>query len=352
MNQVVKVCNSNEIDTALSQMANSELLVLISPDNYFEQCVNKMKELVPNVPNIGISGQGYFATNDCANDIILIGYQGCEAITDVITDTKMPIYHMSKLEQNVQKIAPGKNNTVCLDFTTGNDSIIITTLNVCLQPKGVHLVGATAGNGKVSCNGIIYTNSCVYALLKNKNGSIYIYKENIYEKDESMPKFIATKVDTNAQKLITIDNQSAASIYQNSLHIKDSDIEHQTFKNPIGRLVGNEIYIISIKATCSDGSLECYKRTNSMDSLTILKLGDYADINDKTVATIKHDLSSLKGVFSINCVFRYLMFNDLKYMSTYLSKMNALGSHVGLVGYGEHYNNQHVNQTMTCFAFD
>ena len=36
----------------------------------------------------------------------------------------------------------------------------------------------------------------------------------------------------------------------------------------------------------------------------------------------------------------------------YLRDMGALGNHAGLVGYGEHYNNQFVNQSMTCVVFE
>ena len=39
-------------------------------------------------------------------------------------------------------------------------------------------------------------------------------------------------------------------------------------------------------------------------------------------------------------------------MQEYLKKMSALGSHAGLVGYGEHYNNRFVNQSMTCVVFE
>lgn len=132
----------------------------------------------------------------------------------------------------------------------------------------------------------------------------------------------------------------------------ESDIESQTFKNPIGREVGEDIYIISIKSHCPDGSLECYKRANHMDTLTILRLGDYDAIIKDTVSKIKRDMPSIKGVFSVNCIFRYMMFNDMHYMGDYLGNMNQLGNHVGLVGCGEHFRTQHVNQTMTCLVFD
>lgn len=352
MNQIVKVCNTTNLEDSLKELSSADLVVLMAPSAVFEQCAGTVNAIIPNVPNIGVCGQGYYQLNDHPEDIIVIGFTGCQTIVDVIPDAGKPILSVQKLMDNVKDIQGNASNTVCLDFTTGNDSVIVTTFNACLNEKGISLIGATAWDNKVSCNGVVYENACVYALIKNLNGTIRSYKENIYSIDETMPKFIATKIDAEAQKIISLDNQSASTVYQNTLNISEAAIESQTFKNPIGRLVGDEIYIISIKSRCSDGSLECYKRANHMDSLTILQLDDYETIIQDTVSMIKRDIPSLKGVFSINCILRYLMFNDLNYMGDYLKTMNQLGTHVGLVGCGEHYKTQHVNQTMTCFAFD
>ena len=40
------------------------------------------------------------------------------------------------------------------------------------------------------------------------------------------------------------------------------------------------------------------------------------------------------------------------YMSTYAKDMASLDAHMGIVGGGEQYNNQHVNQTMVCVVFE
>jgi hypothetical protein len=82
-----------------------------------------------------------------------------------------------------------------------------------------------------------------------------------------------------------------------------------------------------------------------------MELKDYRQIVEETVRNIKSDLPSVKGVLSVNCLFRYLLFQQEHYLSEYLSKMNFT-SHGGLVGYGEHYYKQHINQTMCCLAFD
>lgn len=352
MNQIVKVCNVTNLEDSLKELSSAELVVLMAPSAAFEQSVGIIKNTIPDVPNIGVCGQGYYQLNDCPENIIVVGFLECQAVVDVIPEATKPILSVRKLMDNVKDIQGNADNTVCLDFTTGNDSVIVTTFNACLNESGISLIGATAWDNKVSCNGIVYENACVYTLIKNLNGTIRSYKENIYSVDENMPQFVATKIDEEAQKIISLDNQSASVVYQNTLNISESEIESQTFKNPIGRLVGDEIYIISIKSHCSDGSLECYKRANHMDALTILKLDDYETIIRDTVSVIKRDIPSLKGVFSINCILRYLMFNDIGYMEDYLRTMNQLGTHVGLVGCGEHYKTQHVNQTMTCFAFD
>ena len=71
-----------------------------------------------------------------------------------------------------------------------------------------------------------------------------------------------------------------------------------------------------------------------------------------TIRKICQDFPRRSAVFSVNCLFRYKLFSENGYMQEYLNEMGALGSHSGLVGYGEHYNNQFVNQSMTCVVFE
>ena len=71
-----------------------------------------------------------------------------------------------------------------------------------------------------------------------------------------------------------------------------------------------------------------------------------------TIQQICKDFPQRSAVFSVNCLFRYKLFSERNYMQKYLQDMAALGSHAGLVGYGEHYNNRFVNQSMTCVVFE
>ena len=114
---------------------------------------------------------------------------------------------------------------------------------------------------------------------------------------------------------------------------------------------GQDICIISIKEVAGN-SLVCYRQVNDSDVLTLLELQDYKEIVEQTIEKIRSDFSRISGVFSVNCVFRYLLFQQEKQLDSYLKAMGSLGNHAGFFGFGEHCNNQFVNQTMTCVVFE
>ena len=67
---------------------------------------------------------------------------------------------------------------------------------------------------------------------------------------------------------------------------------------------------------------------------------------------IKSDFNHVSGIISINCVFRYIVFNDNHYTDEYLKAMSKIGTSCGFFANGEHYNGQFVNQSMSCVVFE
>ena len=149
----------------------------------------------------------------------------------------------------------------------------------------------------------------------------------------------------------SLNGRPARQVYQDILHISEQQILTQTFKNPFGKINGDETCIISIKDV-SGNALSCFRQVNDSDVLSLLELGDYKAIVRSTIQKICQDFPRRSAVFSVNCLFRYKLFSEAGYMQEYLGEMGALGNHAGLVGYGEHYNNQFVNQSMTCVVFE
>lgn len=351
MRQFFGMSGNGDLNEAVRGLKNPQLIMLLSNGDQFEAHVKKLEELYPNVPSIGCIGMSYDTKVVEKGVGVIAFYDGVSATANVLEEVSvMPVKYIERLEKDVHNIDASKQNTVCIDFCSGNDACVLTTLYSVLKHNNISLVGGTGDAGRVSANGKVYQDAVAYALVKNNHGKVKAYKENIYHQMGNY-RFIASKTDKANYIMGQLNGMPAKQVYQEILNISEKDIQTQTFKNPFGKINGDETCIISIKEV-SGNALICFRQVNDSDVLIMLELGDYRETVRDTIRTIKNDFRHISAVFSVNCLFRYLLFSDNHYMEEYLREMSVLGSHAGLVGYGEHYNNQFVNQSMTCVVFE
>ena len=337
-------------EMCIRDSSNPAFLILMSNAEQFETHVAELEELYPGVPSIGCIGMSY-QTSVTEKGVSVTAFEGVEAVTDVLEQASiMPVKYISRVEKALQKINASSENTVCIDFCTGNDAAVLTTMYSILEKKKISLTGGTGDGGKVSVNGTVYTDADVFAFVKNNGGKVRVYKENIYYPNPQY-RFIASKTDRSKYTVGELNGKPARQAYQDTLGIREQDIVNQTFKNPLGKMNGDDIYIISIKEVVGN-ALACFRQVNDTDVLTLLQQKDYRDVVEETLQKIQHDFLKVSGIFSINCLFRYQHFQKDDYFDKYLQSMGALGIHTGIVGYGEHYNAQFVNQTMSCVVFE
>jgi hypothetical protein len=336
---------------AVRGLNNPQLIMLMSNSSQFEKHVRELEELYPQVPSIGCIGMCY-DTNVAENGVGIVAFlDGVKAAANVLEQVSvMPIKYIRRLEDDLQALGASREDTICIDFCAGNDACVLTTIHTALRRREISLVGGTGDAGKVSANGKIYPDSVAYALVKNQGGRIKAYKENIYQKMGNY-QFIASNTDKARYIMGALNGKPAKQVYQDILHVTEKQILTQTFKNPFGKINGDETCIISIKDV-QGSALACFRQVNDSDVLVLLELADYKKVVKETIQKIHKDFPKRSAVFSVNCLFRYKLFSENGYMQEYLKEMSTLGPHAGLVGYGEHYNNQFVNQSMTCVVFE
>ena len=351
MKQFFGMSQNGNLQEAVQGLQNPQLIMLLSNAEQFEKHVAELEKLYPKIPSIGCIGMSY-ATRIVEKGVGIIAFtDGITATANVLEEVStMPVKYIERLQQDIRKVNASPKDTVCIDFCAGNDACVLTTIYSVLGRENIALVGGTGDAGKVSANGKVYQDAVAYALVKNNHGRVKAYKENIYHQKGNY-YFIASKTDKANYIIGELNGRPAKQVYQDILHISEKEITTQTFKNPFGKLNGNDICIISIKEVTGN-ALTCFRQVNDSDVLIMLELGDYRKIVKETIQTIRRDFPHPSAVFSVNCLFRYLLFNDNNYMGDYLREMGTLGNHVGFVGYGEHYNNRFVNQSMTCVAFE
>ncbi len=325
--------------------------MLLSNSEQFEAHVRELERLYPGIPSIGCIGMSY-DTKIVEKGVGVIAFtDGVTAAANVLESVSvMPVKYINRLEEDVKKVNASQKDTVCIDFCSGNDACVLTTLYSVLRQKNISLVGGTGDAGKVSANGVVYEDAVAYAIVKNNNGRVKTYKENIYHQMGNY-SFIASRTDKANYIIGELNGKPAKQVYQDILHVTEKEILTQTFKNPFGKINGDDTCIISIKEV-NGNALTCFRQVNDSDVLILLELGDFKETVRNTIRTIKQDFPRPSAVFSVNCLFRYLLFTENNYMNDYLREMSALGNHAGFVGYGEHHNNQFVNQSMTCVVFE
>ena len=351
MRQFFGMSESGNLSEAVRGLERPQFIMLMSNSDQFEAHVKALEARYPGVPSIGCIGMSY-DTRIVEKGVGVAAFlDGVSATANVLEQVStMPVKYIRRLEEDLTKVDASSSNTVCIDFCAGNDACVLTTINSVLKKRKIQLVGGTGDGGKVSMCGRIYEDSVAYALVKNNGGRVKTYKENIYRQLGNY-RFIASNTDRANYIIGSLNGQPAKQVYQSILHVTDQEILTQTFKNPFGKLNGDDTCIVSIKDV-SGNALACFRQVNDSDVLNLLQLADYREVVRETIETICREFPRRSAVFSVNCLFRYKLFSEQGYMQKYLQDMGALGSHAGLVGYGEHYNNRFVNQSMTCVVFE
>ena len=351
MKQFFGMSQRGNLEEAVRGLHSPQFIMLLSNDAQFEAHVQALERLFPNVPSIGCIGMSY-QTGIVENGVGVIAFSdGVTAAANVSEHAStMPVKYIHRLERDMQQVGGSREDTVCIDFCSGNDACVLTTIHTALRKQGISLVGGTGDQGRVSANGRVYPDAVAYGLVRNLHGRVKTYKENIYHQLGNY-RFIASGTDRSNYILGSLNGRPAKQVYQSILHVTDQEILTRTFQNPFGKINGNDTCIISIKDV-QGNALACFRQVNDSDVLILLELGDYRAITQDTIRQICQDFPRRSAVFSVNCLFRYKLFSEQGYMQEYLREMAALGNHAGLVGYGEHYNDRFVNQSMTCVVFE
>ena len=351
---------SSAVAEVTSKAGNPSLLVLLCAYEHLKDASEAISSKYPDIPLIGTSTTSYFDTESSDKRMVLLSF-GSDVVAEVgilRNLSSAPLADISAMEQKVSKIQPGEGNTICLEFCTNDEERLVTTMNVALEQAKIPLVGGTIfgypqdATAYAMLNGVLYSDACSYALIKNKSGKIRTYSENIFGPMECGKTHIATKVNLDNKELITLDGRPAADVYCEDAGVSRSELVDNVLVSPLGRVIGDEIFISSPYAIGENGSLINYKKINENDSIQVLELKDYDAIGNDTRRTIRDESNNISFIFSINCIYRHLLFDQQNYLTDFLSAMKNVGPHVGIVGGGEQYKKQHVNQTMVCAVFE
>ncbi len=362
MRAFVGIGQSDNIEAAVNEATSgirtADLFILTAPFNKAEDSATFLSQKYPGVPVIGTTAPSVGKGSYSETNLTIIAFAGVTVATGIIEDTvKAPVNYIKDFEDNLKSIEPAAHNTICIDFITNNEEKTVSTMNSVLNRYNISLAGATAygtplgEQPSVIYNGKIYKKSCVYAFIKNNSGRIHVHKEDIYEPLSTSPHF-ATLVDTNTKTLFQLDNEPAFEVYSAETGVTKDEIVSNMINNPLGRVLGDDIFIASTLSLDMNGVMFNGKIINENDSVFIMQAGDFRSINEDTLSTIKSVSSKRSFVLGFDSISRIKLFDREGFTDDYLSNMSTLGNYTAIVTEGQQYNSQHVNQTLVCVIFD
>jgi len=164
-------------------------------------------------------------------------------------------------------------------------------------------------------------------------------------------RVVATEVDVANRRLIRLDGMPAAARMAQLLGCGMEDItaDRLTTK-PMMLRCGDHFFVRGVHTVHPDASLSFFCALREGDILHIGRGADIVDITASYFEALRRTDSTPDLVLGFDCIQRRI---ELA-MRGKTAEMNTLFKQVPLTGFstfGEQYNGQHVNQTMTGVAF-
>lgn len=344
-----------------AELGNCTFVMYGADDGRFEEISRKLHQALPQAKKIGTTGFMFTSQGSMGEGIAAMGFTDDDAEVCVGTMRKVdtcPIKYLPGFQWSVETIHQKYPNNLCIEFVTGHEERVVSTMKVCAERVGMRFLGGTPGNTtdgqpkKIACNGKVLTNAAVYAVIGSKLGKIEVFKENLYHTRHET--HIVTRVSEDNRTILELDGRKALDVYEEENHYSDATVEKGIFVNPLCRVVGAEHYVTAIFSfDKAKRSITTYKNVQKNDLISFTDIeGDYKKFMQDNMTEIS-SRNHVAGILSINCILRYMFFKDNQYVPEYARMMDqaASGCHLGIVGDGEQYIEQHINQSMVCAIF-
>ncbi len=352
----------NAIEEATTGLNNPQLILFFSGVDEFPQYAREIKKRFPDAITMGATTFAAFCKEGAYKDTLMVlGFEDgirCEA--SLLEDVDK---YALKYYERVENLAARYNNpenTMCLEFSSALiscEELVLSTLNSVLSKKKIPVFGGSAGDkgraekSLISLNGQVYNNACVFVMIENLKGRIRFYRENIYKPTKHY--FKSTKVDVRNRIVYEYDNKPAAQVMADAMGVTLKDLPAYLDSYPVGRIIGNEMYISANKSIVKDKGMAYHARIYNNSQVVLLEPDDYRSVIKRTLELVRQECKRPSLTLMVNCLARSILFESEGYLNEFAQEVGAsVGNFIGFAGYGEQLKEQHFNQTMILAVFE
>lgn len=351
------------------QAKGTAVVLFLTPQGSLQEAAERMAQAFPDSLTLGLETYRLFDGDHLDTDQTML-FLFAKEDPDILADAMLlenvseaPVQYVLEVQRKVCGLGVANMDTVCLEFCTNSEGKLVTTLTAMLAPLGVPLFGGSAFHTdaltdpevpfRVAYQGKLYEDACIALFLKNLHGRVILFREIFYGPRPDAPMHLATKVDLATRRLIELDDRPAADVYSEETGISREKILEHVLDRPIGRMLGSEVFVISMRGVDADGAVATVKTVNLNDAIYILDSEDYDRIARETAERICREVPQRMFVFTVECFHRY-QFYERHGITTQAvrSRAQSLGPYYGVVSGGEQFRGQNSNQTGLFLVFE
>lgn len=351
------------VQEATAKFRNPRLIVFFSPVDCFEQYTALIHQKFPNSVCMGATSIAMFSRDGAEKNVLkAVGIEsGIRCSAGVLEHVdQYPVRYVERVKRCVDEVRETRN-TICLEFTTAllcAEESVLAALNSVLIAKGIPVFGGTAGDPgtatgtKVSLNGKVWEKSSVFAVIHNEGGAVKIFRENIY-KPMTGNLLTVTKADGQKRTVYEYNHQPAARVFAQELGVSEGQVIGHFDTNPMGRVIGDEVYITANCALAGNQGITYHARVYNNSKLVVMEPDNYREIIAQTMQKIRQAVPRPSFAIMCHCLARTLLFDGDGYLTEYAKTMGSvLGNYIGFSGYGEQHGEENFNQTMIVAVFE
>lgn len=353
---------------AVKDFVSPKLIMFFSEAEHFEEYAAVIHELFPNAVSMGCTAYRTWGPSGVKKDVlqVMAVEEGIVCFGGVIEKAdNFALNYADNVRRCVEEVGE-TDNTICVEFTVplkSAEEYALMALNSVLLRKGIEIVGGSAGNKLdedslysslclVALNGVVYPDGCVFVLIHSLSGKIYLLRENLYE-PLTGKELLVTKANSETRTIMTCDDRVAAEVYASELNVPREEIKKYYFHFPMGRRIGDEIFMAAIGDDDVNGNMKYLARVHEGTSMMVMKEGDYKSITADTIKTVRERTGTPPLVIVFQCTARTILFEEKGYVEEY-SKMlsDAFPNYIGFSCNGEQHNTKHFNHTLMLAVFE
>jgi hypothetical protein len=314
-----------------------------------------VKAAFPHAASIGCTTAGEIVSGKMATCSIVAMALPREIVsataTAVVEDLKTPLAVSAALDslsaqmgRPLSELDPGTHvGLILVDGLSGAEEAVMERIR---ESTDIPFVGGSAGDDLafratlVAANGRTFEHAAVLALLRVPAGYEIIKTQSFRPLGKVLT---ATEVDETTRTVRRFDGVPAVEAYTRSLGLDGGDVATRFMSNPVGLMLGDELFVRSPQRVLKDGSIVFYCRIREGTELELL---ESTDIVPDTARALE---GSHRALIVFNCILRTLQLQEEGQCKAF-GALFANTPSVGFSTYGEEYRG-HINQTATMLAF-